>query len=166
MDRAREDDSLDAMAECRSDMFFAPTIQDSGILSKRSTAPTAPKWMMAPAGISLPRSSALYIMAAGLGFAAVMLLVPPAFATVAGVVRLAADESRQLSLDPPDRWIRVCSDMSSAGTDTVTIGEQKSRILPPGWCAENRADSLVIKNGHAGPALVTYESVFSNTFQN
>jgi hypothetical protein len=116
--------------------------------------------------ISLPRSSALYIMAAGLGFAAVMLLVPPAFATVAGVVRLAADESRQLSLDPPDRWIRVCNETSSAGTVTVTIGEQKSQILLPGWCAENRADSLAIKNDHAGPALITYESIFSNTFQN
>ena len=119
--------------------------------------------------ISLPRSSALYIMAimaAGLGFAAVMLLVPPAFATVAGVVRLAADESRQLSLDPPDRWIRVCNETSSVGTVTVTIGEQKSQILLPGWCAENRADSLAIKNDHAGPALITYESIFSNTFQN
>jgi hypothetical protein len=116
--------------------------------------------------MSPPRSSALYTMAAGLGMAAVTLLVPPAFATVAGAIRLAANDSRQFSLDPPDRWIKVCNATSSAGTVTVTIGEQKSRILLPGWCAENRADSLVIKNDHAGPALVTYESVFSNTFQN
>jgi hypothetical protein len=129
------------------------------LFSTKETMPMASR-------ISLPRSSALYIMAAGLGFAAVMLLVPSAFATVAGVVRLTADESRQLSLDPPDRWIRVCNEMSSAGTVTVTIGEQKSQILLPGWCAENRADSLAIKNDHAGPALITYESIFSNTFQN
>jgi hypothetical protein len=113
-----------------------------------------------------PRSGALRIMMAGMGLGAVTLLVPPAFATVGGGARLAADESRQVSLSPTYRWLRVCNDISSAGAVTVTIGDQESRILMPGWCAENRAGSLAIKNDHAGPALVTFRSIFPNTFQN
>jgi hypothetical protein len=113
-----------------------------------------------------PRSGALRIMMAGAGVAAVTLLATPAFATGGGAARLAADESRQVSLSPTYRWLRICNDTSSAGAVTVTIGDQASQILMPGWCAENRAGSLAIKNDHAGPALVTYRSIFPNAFQN
>jgi hypothetical protein len=96
----------------------------------------------------------------------VTLQPPPALATVAGSARVAADQSRQVSLTPPFRWLRVCNDSTSAGTVTVTIGTQASRILLPGWCTENRGGDVGIKNGHAGPALVTIRSIFPNTFQN
>jgi hypothetical protein len=103
---------------------------------------------------------------AGLAVAAAGLAAPPALAISAGAAKLAPDQSRQLSLDPPDRWVRVCNDTTSTGTVTVTIGEQASRVLLPGWCAESRAGSLALKNDHAGPALITYRAIFPNTFQN
>ena len=108
----------------------------------------------------------IHILTAALAFAAAILQPPPAFATVAGAARLGPDQSKQVSLTPPFRWLRVCNDSTSAGTVTVTIGTQASRILLPGWCAENRGGNVGIKNSHAGPALVTIRSIFPNTFQN
>jgi len=113
-----------------------------------------------------PRPGLLCPLTVALTFAAVTLETPPAFATVAAAARLQADQSKQVSLTPPFRWLRVCNDSTSAGTVTVTIGTQGSRILLPGWCAENRGGNVGIKNSHAGPALVTIRSIFPNTFQN
>ena len=112
------------------------------------------------------RPSLLYILILALVLAPLTLQAPPAFATVAGAARLKADQSTKVSLTPPFRWLRVCNDSSSVGTVTVTIGTQASRILLPGWCAENRGGNVGIKNSHAGPALVTIRSIFPNTFQN
>jgi len=120
---------------------------------------------MAPR-MSSRRPGGIYVLAVALTFAAVTLRTAPAFATVAGAARLAPDQSRLVSLSPPFRWLRVCNDSTSAGTVTVTIGTQASRILLPGWCAENRGGDVGIKNSHAGPALVTIRSIFPNTFQN
>lgn len=110
--------------------------------------------------------SGIHVLTAALAFAAAMLQPPPAFATVAEAARLGPDQSEQVSLTPPFRWLRVCNDSTSAGTVTVTIGTQASRLLLPGWCAENRGGDVGIKNSHAGPALVTIRSIFPNTFQN
>ena len=112
------------------------------------------------------RPGLLYTLILALVLAVVTLQIPPAFATVAGAARLKADQSTKVSLTPPFRWLRVCNDSSSVGTVTVTIGTQASRILLPGWCTENRGGDVGIKNGHAGPALVTIRSIFPNTFQN
>ena len=120
---------------------------------------------MAPR-MSPPRPGLLRPLAAALTIAAVTLVAPPAFATVAAAARLEADQSKQVSLTPPFRWLRVCNDSTSAGTVTVTIVTQASRILLPGWCAENRGGDVGIKNSHAGPALVTIRSIFPNTFHN
>jgi len=116
--------------------------------------------------MSSRRPGGIHVLAVALAFAVVTLRTAPAFATVAGAARLAADQSKHVSLTPPFRWLRVCNDTSSAGTVTVTIGTQASRILLPGWCTENRGGDVGIKNGHAGPALVTIRSIFPNTFQN
>src|SRR6516225_3835131 len=110
---------------------------------------------MAPR-MSPARPGLLHTLALALLLVGVTLQPPPAFATVAGAARLKADQSTQVSLTPPFRWLRVCNDSTSAGTVTVTIGTQASRILLPGWCAENRGGDVGIKNGHAGPALVTF----------
>ena len=120
---------------------------------------------MAPR-MSSRRPGGIHVLAVALAFAVMTLRIAPTFATVAGAARLAADQSKHVSLTPPFRWLRVCNDTSSAGTVTVTIGTQASRILLPGWCAENRGGDVGIKNGHAGPALVTIRSIFPNTFQN
>ena len=120
---------------------------------------------MAPRMSSL-RPGGIYVLTVALAFAAVTLRTVPAFATVAGAARLGPDQSRQVSLPPPFRWLRVCNDSTSMGTVTVTIGTQASRLLLPGWCVENRGGDVGIKNDHAGPALVTIRSIFPNAFQN
>ena len=114
------------------------------------------------------KASALRLTAGSVAFAAVTLVAapvfaPPAFATVGGAARLAANETTQVSISPGYRWLRVCNDTSSAGTVTVNIGDQAGRILLPGWCAQNPGGSLAIKNDKAGPAFVTYRSILPNT---
>ena len=57
---------------------------------------------MAPR-MSSRRPGGIYVLAVALTFAAVTLRTAPAFATVAGAARLAADQSKQVSLTPPFR---------------------------------------------------------------
>lgn len=113
------------------------------------------------------RPGALRLRAGSLAFAAtvasLVVPAPQASATVGGAARLAADETRQVSISPGYRWLRVCNDTSSAGTVTVNIGDQAGRVLLPGWCAQSPGGSLAIKNDHAGSALITYRSILPNT---
>ena len=57
---------------------------------------------MAPR-MSPPRPRLLYALTVSVAFAAAMLQTPRAFATVAAAARLAADQSKQISLAPPFR---------------------------------------------------------------
>ena len=117
---------------------------------------------------SARQAGAFRLAAGSLAFAAATLLAPavfapPAFATVGGAARLAANETRQVSISPRYRWLRVCNDSTSVGTVTVNIGNQAGRLLLPGWCAQNPGGSLAIKNDKTGPAFVTYRSILQNT---
>ena len=76
-----------------------------------------------------------------------------------GVVNLAPGESRQVWLGPTYLWLRVCNNVGSTGTVTVTIDNRDSRVLSAGLCIEESGGTIDLHHDRGGQAVINYFSM-------
>jgi hypothetical protein len=76
-----------------------------------------------------------------------------------GNVTLVAGQSRQISIGPTFRDLRVCNDLTSTGEVVVKIGSSWDRTLKPGLCAQDRGNMIYFRNLTLGTAKITYRSL-------
>ena len=87
------------------------------------------------------------------------LLSSSAHASPTGLVNLGPGESRQVWLGPTYLWLRVCNNVSSAGTVTVTIDNRDSRVLSAGLCVEESGGTIYLRHDRGGQAVINYRSM-------
>ena len=87
------------------------------------------------------------------------LLSSSAHASPTGVVNLAPGESRQVWLGPTYWLLRVCNNVGSTGTVTVTIDSRDSRVLSAGLCIEDSGGSIDLRHDRDGQAVINYRSM-------
>jgi hypothetical protein len=83
-----------------------------------------------------------------------------------GTVTLKAGEMRAVDIGATSRNLRVCNDLASSGPVLVTIGDNGSRDLSPGVCAENIGDRMIIHSRAYGFAIVDFKSVCDGSAMN
>jgi hypothetical protein len=76
-----------------------------------------------------------------------------------GNLTLGAGQSRQISIGPTFRDMRVCNDLKSTGQVVVKIGSSWDRTLKPGHCAQDRGNMIYFRNLTLGTAKITYRSL-------
>ena len=87
------------------------------------------------------------------------LLSSSAQASPTGVVNLAPGESRQVWLGPTYWLIRVCNNVGSTGTVSVTIDNRDSRVLSAGLCIEESGGTIDLHHDRGGQAVINYFSM-------
>jgi hypothetical protein len=87
------------------------------------------------------------------------LLSSSAHSSPTGVVNLAPGESKQVWLGPTSWWLRVCNNVGSTGTVTVTIDSRDSRVLSAGLCIEESGGTIDLHHDREGKAVINYRSM-------
>jgi hypothetical protein len=90
----------------------------------------------------------------------VRLSQAPAVASEFGAFSVKPGETQQIAMGGSYRRIRLCNDAGSAGTLDVTIDDQPTHHLLPGVCAEDRGDSVVLRNSSTGMDTGVYRPVY------
>jgi hypothetical protein len=80
----------------------------------------------------------------------------PAFASQWGTFTLQPRETQMIRIDASAVELRVCNDTTSKGRIAVTVGGNDTRLLRPGFCAEDIGDRILASNQGDGPAFGTY----------
>jgi len=89
---------------------------------------------------------------------AAILFAGSALGQTFGSVTLSPGQSRQISIGPAYRNIRVCNDLTSRGSVIATIRAGWSRTLSPGECMEDSGNSFYLQNRSGSSALIDYKS--------
>ncbi len=95
-----------------------------------------------------------------------LVLSGPGLAYSFGSVTLKPGEKRNVSIFGFGGYqrVRVCNDLQSASTVTVTIRPREPRVLQPGRCTEDSGDEIEFQNQETGEAMVSYYPVSSGGF--
>src|ERR1700690_2413768 len=76
-----------------------------------------------------------------------------------GTVALKQGETRQISIGPTFRDMRVCNDLKSTGPVVIKVGSSWERTLRVGQCAEDRGNMIYFRNLASGIARITYRAL-------
>jgi hypothetical protein len=96
------------------------------------------------------------------GFVIVLLASIPAgnaHAQTFGTVTLKQGETRQISIGPTFRDMRVCNDLKSVGSVIIKVGSSFERTLRVGQCAQDRGNMIYFRNLAAGISRITYRAL-------
>src|ERR1700754_4251524 len=80
----------------------------------------------------------------------------PDSASPSGAFSLAAGESRTLQIAATYRPVRLCNDFGSPGPVRAWIGHHLPHFVPPGVCAEDTGDQILLRNESSGTVNGTY----------
>jgi hypothetical protein len=75
-----------------------------------------------------------------------------------GSFTLAPGETRSIRTGALYREIRICNDVSSAGTVEATVSNGPAMQLAPGICARDNGDSFTLRNTSSGTASGAFHS--------
>jgi hypothetical protein len=75
-----------------------------------------------------------------------MSLSRGAIAADFGIVTLAGNDARTVSIGGSSRTLRVCNEANSAGAVLVTIGGNVPHYLASGLCAEDIGDQVSLRS--------------------
>jgi hypothetical protein len=104
--------------------------------------------------------SVLYLkLVAAVVLVGASLLSSSAYSSPNGVVNLAPGESTRVWLGPTYWWLRVCNNVSSTGTVTVTIDNRDSRVLSAGLCVEDSGSTVDLHHDRKGQAVINFRSM-------
>ena len=87
------------------------------------------------------------------------LSVSSAHAQTFGTVTLKPGETRQISIGPTFRDMRVCNDLKSTGSVIIKVGSSFERTLRVGQCAQDRGNMIFFRNLAPGITRVTYRAL-------
>jgi hypothetical protein len=87
------------------------------------------------------------------------LSVSSAHAQTFGTVTLKPGETRQISIGPTFRDMRVCNDLKSTGSVVVRVGSSFERTLRVGQCAQDRGNMINFRNLSSGISTITYRAL-------
>jgi hypothetical protein len=76
-----------------------------------------------------------------------------------GTVTLRQSETRQISIGPTFRDMRVCNDLTSTGPVVIKVGSSWERTLRAGQCAQDRGNMIYFRNLAAGTSRITYRAL-------
>ena len=102
---------------------------------------------------------------ARLAFASLVFLVlvilssGDAHAQTFGTVTLKQSETRQISIGPTFRDMRVCNDLKSTGSVVIRVGSSFERTLRVGQCAQDRGNMIYFRNLAPGISRITYRAL-------
>jgi len=101
---------------------------------------------------------------ARLAFASLVIVLASMFAGNAhaqtfGTVALKQGETRQISIGPTFRDMRVCNDLKSTGPVVIKVGSSFERTLRTGQCAQDRGNMIYFRNLASGIARITYRAL-------
>ncbi len=82
-----------------------------------------------------------------------------AHAQTFGTVTLGQGETRQISIGPTFRDMRVCNDLKSTGSVVIKVGSSFERTLRAGQCAEDRGNVIFFRNLASGISRITYRAL-------
>lgn len=77
-----------------------------------------------------------------------------------GTASLAPGQTQQVWIGTSWQLLRVCIDLETAGTVTVTIDDQPSRTLGPGLCTEDYGNTIDMSNHSGSTATIEYRTIF------
>jgi hypothetical protein len=80
-------------------------------------------------------------------------------ASPSGSFTLAPGETRTLQIGSTYRPVRVCNDVASSGRVKAWIGQHLPHDMPPGVCAEDTGDQIVLRNESGGAANGIYRTL-------
>ena len=63
-----------------------------------------------------------------------------------GIVTLAGNDTKNVSIGGSSRTLRVCNEANSAGSVLVTIGGNRPHYLASGLCAEDIGDQVSLRS--------------------
>jgi hypothetical protein len=81
-----------------------------------------------------------------------------AFGQTFGSVMIGPGQTRQISIGPAYRAIRLCNDFTSTGSVIATIRAGWSRTLSPGDCMQDSGNAFSLQNRSGSSALIQYKS--------
>ncbi len=87
------------------------------------------------------------------------LLAGNAHAQTFGSVTLKQGETRQISIGPTFRDMRVCNDLKSTGSVVIKVGSSFERTLRVGQCAQDRGNMIYFRNLAPGISRITYRAL-------
>ncbi len=90
------------------------------------------------------------------GFAALLLGAESHAGSDSGTPALAPGETFSVRINGVYRDIRVCNDVSSAGSLTVIIGNHEPVVQTPGTCHFSHGDRISLRNDSSGALRATY----------
>ena len=93
---------------------------------------------------------------------AMILFAGPALGQTFGSVTLSPGQSRQISIGPGYRNIRICNDVTSGGSVVGAVRTGWSRTLSPGECMQDYGNTFYLQNRSSSPALVEYRSALDS----
>jgi hypothetical protein len=82
-----------------------------------------------------------------------------AHAQTFGTVTLKQSETRQISIGPTFRDMRVCNDLKSTGSVVIKVGSSFERTLRVGQCVEDRGNMIFFRNLASGISRITYRAL-------
>jgi hypothetical protein len=82
-----------------------------------------------------------------------------AHAQTFGTVALKQGETRQISIGPTFRDMRVCNDLKSTGSVVIRVGSSFERTLLVGQCAQDRGNTIYFRNLAPGLSRITYRAL-------
>ena len=82
-----------------------------------------------------------------------------AHAQTFGTVTLGQSETRQISIGPTFRDMRVCNDLKSTGSVVIKVGSSFERTLRVGQCAQDRGNMIYFRNKALGTSRITYRAL-------
>lgn len=89
-----------------------------------------------------------------------------AFAANFGTITLIAGETQAIDIGATGRNMRVCNDLSSAGSVLVTVGGNAPHELSPGLCAEDMGNRLLVHSQASGIATVDFKPICDGSAMN
>src|ERR1700747_3001081 len=84
------------------------------------------------------------------------LLAEGAIAADYGSFHVRRAETKEISIGPTARELRVCNDFESGGTLIITLGGHEPHVLPPGLCADDIGDTIAASNQGAAQSMGTW----------
>jgi hypothetical protein len=80
-------------------------------------------------------------------------------ASPSGSFALAPGETRTLRIGSTYRPVRVCNDVGSSGRVKAWIGQHLPHDMPPGVCAEDTGNQIVLSNESGGAVNGIYRTL-------